>query len=337
LTKEILFKERIRAEILKILSGYSFRERGRSPRIIIMIPWIWGDVVTLEIDQPVYEADPFWFKDVYGIKTINLPYALLLLKLDFGAEITIVTKTPEKKDSGYGAYAPDIRRMLDFLDEIGCNIFLNDKFHAKLLLSNDLAILGSMNLSNKALDPSREQEEIAVSIDSLSSLSRLEAFARELIEQSTPNSYTYMANDWWGKHPCPIQTKLTRGWIYENIVYDYFNEKFGRETRRGGNVRYGDSFSEFLRIDLLKENAGSSMYEIAKDLSCNLNDFYFGAIRRYLQPSRFDYDKNTQYSLLYTILGYRGKIDMNDVAMFFEERLARKQMPEIKPILCPIE
>jgi hypothetical protein len=283
----------------------------------------------------VFEADPLWFKHVYGIKTINLQYALLLLKLDFGAEITVVTHSPDK--SNYGEYAPQVGRLLDFLDEIGCSIFLNDKFHAKLLLSNDLAILGSMNLSNKALDPSREQEEIAVSIDSLSDLSRLEKSARELIEQSVPCSHTHEANDWSRKRPCPILIKLTRGWIYANIVYDYFGEKFERDTQRGGAVRIGDSFSEFLRIDLLKKDSNSSMYELVKELSCHLNDFYSSAIRRYLQPSRFAYDRETSYSLLHTNLGYRGKIDINEVVAFFEEKLARKQIPEIKPILCPIE
>jgi len=37
------------------------------------------------------------------------------------------------------------KTLLDFLDEIGCEIFVNPKLNSKLLLANDLALLGSFN------------------------------------------------------------------------------------------------------------------------------------------------------------------------------------------------
>jgi len=37
------------------------------------------------------------------------------------------------------------KTLLDFLDEIGCEIFVNRKLNSKLLLANDLALLGSFN------------------------------------------------------------------------------------------------------------------------------------------------------------------------------------------------
>jgi hypothetical protein len=333
MTIQILFKGRIRAEILKILSGYSFRLRGSAPRIYIIMPWIWGDKVTLEIDEEVIKEDENWFRDVYEISSINLPYALLLLKLDFGAEINIVTRPPDYE--AYKERAPEIRKFLDFLDEIGCKIFLNNKFHSKLLLSNDLAILGSMNLSKSALDPFYGQEEIGVSIDDLSNLKLLENYAVGLIEQSKPDSYTYDAERWPWQRPCPIQAKITRGWLYERIVVSYFGKFFYREFAVRGTIRIGDSFSEFLRLDLLKDKANSSSYDLANDVGRNLDAFYSKAILQYLKPTRHINDED-MYSLLYTDLGYQGKIDVDKVVDFLEKRLARRHVPEVLPMTCPI-
>jgi hypothetical protein len=130
MTTRILLKNRIRAEVLKVLSGFCFVERHREiPCIIILSPWISN--VQLDIDKEFLKSDKFHFGRDYGIRSINLPYALLLLKVEFGAHIIIVTLPPTERNYN-SSLVSYVRNLLDFLDEIGCARELSSKTFTEL-------------------------------------------------------------------------------------------------------------------------------------------------------------------------------------------------------------
>ena len=309
MTVKILLKDQIRAQVLKILSGFCFRERHpTNPKIQILSPWI--SDVQLEIDAEVFELDALWFGLDYGIRSINLPYALLLLKLDFGANIDIVTLPATERN--YGDRASWVRNLLDFLDEIGCSIFINPDLHSKLILSNDLALVGSFNLSKSAL---YDREEIGVSIDDMSNLNVLEQYADNLIHSSTPYGHTVRAYSHFAS--LPIDAKVTRGWLYEEIVKEYFGKPFLPRTL----------FDEFL-IDHIIDAKVYYLDDVVKELALDLDAFYVKAITTYLETAHQSKEKKLQY--LKSQFDYKGEYEIGKVLDFLKTKLAREHIPKLR-------
>ena len=187
MTLKLLLGDDIRSQVLRILSGACFfKRRPEFRELYILSPWIsdveieLSELSSLKDDDWTIE----WFTD-YNIKSINLPYALLLLKLHEGIEVNIVTLPPNEMNYHEGLVRA--KTLLDFLDEIGCNIFVNPKLHSKLLLANDLALLGSFNLSTSAL---YNREEIGVSIDDLDNLEKLWKYCMKVVQESERYGYS---------------------------------------------------------------------------------------------------------------------------------------------------
>jgi hypothetical protein len=107
MTSLVFFPGEVRSQILRFLSGHCFEEKtAQWPAIAILSPFI-GDIL-LEIDEQVYEMDEQFYGVDYGIKSINLPYALLLLKL-YGTDVTLITLPPTS------ARAQNISNHLNFI------------------------------------------------------------------------------------------------------------------------------------------------------------------------------------------------------------------------------
>jgi len=314
MTSKILLKDRIRAEVLKVLSGYCFRERHtRIPRIIILCPWITN--VQLEIDKEVLKSDELFFGWDYGIRSINLPYALLLLKIELGAYIAIVTLPPTERNYNI-SYVSYVRNLLDFLDEIGCNILVNSSLHSKLILSNDLALIGSFNLSKAAL---YDKEEIGISIDDLSNLKILEKYANGVITSSTPYGYTIRltrpfiieAGEREFIDDRLVTNKVTRGWLYDQVAEQYFPNIPERNYM-------------FLKDDSLTKSIYSS--KIVKELASDLNTFYVKALLKYLRSPN---EKDRKMSYLKERFNYQGNYEIGKILTFLKNKLARANVPKI--------
>ena len=145
MTTKIISNDRIRAEMFQIFSGYQQR-LCEFPKIYVLSPWI--SDVQLTIDADVLSLDESWFGLDCGIFSINLAYAMLLVKLVFGAEINIVTNDPSKDERYRGReYSQRAFDLIDFLDEVGCRVFLARNLNSTLILTNDLALSGSFDLS----------------------------------------------------------------------------------------------------------------------------------------------------------------------------------------------
>jgi hypothetical protein len=129
------------------------------------------------MDEQFYGLD-------YGIKSINMPYALLLLKL-YGTDVTLITLP--LTEANYGKKASFRRRLLDFLDEIGCNIYVNLNLNSKLTLANDLALIGPVDLSKPDLC---NLEEIGMTMDDEANLRMLRQYVHGVISHSTPHGFT---------------------------------------------------------------------------------------------------------------------------------------------------
>jgi len=184
MTVKILLGDKIRNELLKVLSGISFWERHKeSPRLYVFSPWISNVEIEFGDLRPVNNREKRIFVDYFGIKSINLPYALLLRKLHQGVEVNIIALPPTEKYYFTSQYASKVKVLYDFLDEIGCNVFVNPNLHTKLILANDLALLGSFNLSKSAL---YDREEIGVSIDDFDNLRMLDNYALKTMYSSQP-------------------------------------------------------------------------------------------------------------------------------------------------------
>jgi len=324
MTLNILLKKQIRYEILKILSGYCFRERqSRNPRIYILSPWVTD--AKIEIDPEfIYELDWKGYPQEYRIRSINFPYALLLLKLGFGAEINFVTHPPEdrlyKGGKGRRTRTQEIRTLLDFLDEIGCHIFLEPRFHSKLILSNDLAVVGSMNLTSRALEDFwvpvfGPQEEIGVSIDDLANLKLLESYAKEVIRSSTPYGHTYRADH--QERLGPVE-KATRGWLYQQIVVNYLSPFYQTIA----------PFHAFLKNHPdLRDILNLSMYDVAKIASSNLEAFYSRAVQQFISAPRAN--KKQISSFFGNWLGYWDELEIGKVLSFLKTKLVREHIPKV--------
>lgn len=274
-----------------------------------MSPWI--SDVELQIDDAVRALDDLWFGLDYGIASINLPYALLLLRLDFGATIEIVTLPPNEENYGDSAYFH--QQLLEFLDEIGCNVYLNKSLHSKLILSNDSALIGSFNLSKSAL---YDREEIGISLDDIGNLAILDDYARKIIQSSVPYGYAANAHMETKLLDEPLPSKTTRGILYQNIVWIYHDHS-GLDSYDYGN---------FLRDGVGIEGIYSK-YIVAR-LASDLEDFYVKALLAYLQPptamSLNEDNVEKKLGRLNSILGYTGKFDLEEITNFIKARFARQ-------------
>lgn len=317
MTTKIVFKEQIRSQVLKVLSGYCFNERRPEiPSIDIISPWISN--VQLEISEDVYKLDELFFGQDYGIASINLPYALLLLKLDFDATITIVTLPPTKRY--YNDRWQVAENLLDFLDEIGCIIYVNPNLHSKLILSNDVALIGSFNLSIPAL---YGREEIGIHIDDMENLKILEGYVSEVIQSSKrygvciqERKRIYRGME-FGKGL--VTTKVTRGWLLRDIAHQCY-----------GGIHLPPDIHEFLFYHF----GTIYTFEIAKKVASNLEAFYTKAILAYFQSK--DYSDEERLEYLRRRFGYDGKHELGEISDFLKTKFARDHIPKITPKIIPV-
>jgi hypothetical protein len=317
---EIIFKDKIRSQVLKVLSGYCFRERHRDyPNLYLLSPWI--SDVQLNIDDDVYKLDELWFGLDYGIQSINLSYALLLLRLQFGADLYIVTLPPNVKN--YGDSASYHSTVLDFFDEIGCNVYVNQDLHAKLILSNDLALLGSFNLSKAAF---YDREEICVSLDDISNLKILDEYVKNIIESSAP--YGYSANlDPCERFPKDLShpKKITRGWLYDEIVGEYF------DTIRPDTLEY----DEFLKDHIGTESFYSD--GVISEVASDLERFYTRAVVKLLEARGKNKRPLRHPHFLGSNIDFQVETKLEDVTVLLHELLARPHFPKIPLRMKPIQ
>jgi len=251
LTIEIISGSEIRSKILEILLGHYFEKRNSQyPSLYLLSPWI-SDVEIEYCGSKIHS----------GIQSINLAYSLFLIKLFFGTEISIVTRPLDS--SNYTKNLHYVRLLLEFLDEIGCNIFINPYLHAKLIMSNDLALLGSFNLSKSAL---YDNDELAVSVNDLDNLDKLEKYAKDIIQISEPYGFSNV----YHIHPDyrERQYKFTRGWLLDRLV----KELIWREDKY--------TFIHIYNRFLFK---GKSFSEDLKLASSNLDEFYMSSIENLLR------------------------------------------------------
>ena len=313
MTTKIIAKEEIRAHVLKVLSGYSFRERKlHSPKITILSPWI--SDVQLEIDKGVFELDTLWFGLDYGIASINLSYALLLLRLDFGAEIEIVTLPPTQENYGDGAYYR--QRLLEFLDEIGCQVYIHSELHSKLILSNDSALLGSFNLSKSAL---YNREEIGVSIDDIGNLKILEKYVKGVVQSSIPYGISPKLTQFSSRFET-LSDQLTRGKLFEMIIRHHYG-RFQVDS---------DEYGNFIR-DQIGLKGIYSKY-IIQEIASDLEEFYTKALLTVIKPSTRYYDPDRDYGLrkFRELVNFQGEFNSENLVQFMKRQYGRTQIPKIK-------
>jgi hypothetical protein len=307
MTTKTIPNDQIRSEIFKILSGYWQRLR-ETPKIYILSPWI--SDVQLETDADVLKLDELWFGLDYGIFSINLAYAILLVKLVFGTEINIVTRDPAIEEKFRGKeYAQTAYNLLDFLDEIGCRVFLNSSLLSTLILCNDVALAGSFDLSK----PVYGEEEIGTSLNDPDDMKILEKRALDTIDSSTPYGYTvHVAHT-----GSSIVAKATRGWLFEMIAEHYF-PKASLSKRDCSNI-------------FLTEHIGTkSVYlnGMVKEVAPDLDTFYIKAILQALMDGEArSIERNFRF--LSTLLDYKGHMEISEVMNFLEAKFAREHVPKI--------
>jgi phosphatidylserine/phosphatidylglycerophosphate/cardiolipin synthase-like enzyme len=316
MTTKIISREDIRAHILKVLSGYCFRQRqSQNPKICILSPWI--SDVQLEINPEVFASDDLWFGLDYGIASINFAYALLLLRLQFGAKIEVVTLPPNEKNYGESAFFH--QQLLQFLDEIGCDIYLNSDLHSKLILSNDSALLGSFNLSQAAL---YNREEIGVVLDDIGNLATLDDYVKTVISSSVPYGYSPNAHKirLFPDEKPPL--KITRGILYEQIIFSYY----------GYEALEPYTYNEFLQ-DMVGVDGIYSKYVVA-NLAVDLERFYIRSLLTYLQPPKpisLNEDSNEKKLCeLRSRFDYQGKFNLEEITTFLKSKLVRDHFPKIE-------
>lgn len=315
MTIQLLFGDKIRSEVLKILSGECFYiRRPYLPRLYILSPWIsdvdieFSDLYILKEKEKVVKEEKiesFLFLD-YNIKSINLPYALLLLKLHGGTEVNIVTLPPNKMNLDPD-YLPKVKALLDFLDEIGCNMFVNSKLHSKLLLANDLALLGSFNLSSSAL---YYREEIGVSINDLDNLESLTSYCWKVISESQLYGHSSLLRRGriWDEMKAHTP-RITRGWLLDGMIKSAFNIEEGRE-------RYGEFFDVTGGYD-----------KFIKSYAHDLNLFYLMNLRRLISSTEpWIEGKNW----VKRVFDYKGDSSPDSIMEFLNSKFARKTVPDIK-------
>lgn len=199
MTTKVILADEIGSRIHGIFAGEHFLlGYGIEPRLYILSPWI----SNVNIKGKIPKMSSMSPQICYTFESIDLAHAILLARLLFDAEVNLVTKPPNEETYSNPAY---VRSLLDFLDEIGCSVLVNDNLHSKMLLTRMIGIVGSLNLTKSAL---YAREEIAVSIDDLENLSILEDYANDVVKESEPYGYTAYG----GK-----REKVTRGWLYHRL------------------------------------------------------------------------------------------------------------------------
>lgn len=305
----IIIKDEIRSHVLKVLSGYCFTERKPNfPKISILSPWI--SDVQLEINREILKSDELFFGLDYGILSINLPYALLALRLDFGADITLVTRPPTKKN--YDNPSPH-RELLDFLDEIGCNVYINPDLHSKLILSNDLALVGSFNLTIPALSG---REEIGVCIDDISNLKVLENYAYGVVAISRIHGYSAQNLSYLKSRS--TTSNLTRGLLFEEIVRADFQ-------LRGLDYDPYETHQEFIFFYFKTIYTQDVMKKVASDLET----FYTNSLLAFLNSK--SHSRQQRLRFLRQRFNYQGKHEVDEISDFLYTLLARDHIPKISP------
>ena len=320
MTVQILLGDKIRSELLKILAGMSFEQRDKeNPCLYILSPWISDVPIEFSDLKSLDEWDELFLVGDYGIKSINLPYALLLVKIHRGAEVNIIARPPTEEHYFHNPqYASRVKILYDFLDEIGCNIFVNPDLHAKLIFSNDLALLGSFNLTKAALC---DKEEIGVSINDLDNLSLLEDHSKGIVFRSQLYGYSSPLNWGWffdSKEEVPDEVrierqkkrkdKITRGWLFEYMMKTLHHPSYHR-------YMYGDFFNVTSRED-----------KDIKSYCSNLNLFYLTNFRRLLSEKP-DWMKSIDFK---DFFDYEGEESMDSCLEFINEKFARKNIPSIR-------
>lgn len=347
MTIKLLFHDEIRSHVLKILSGECLYERRpQTPQLYILSPWIsdvdieFGD---LYIQKEKERAEnSFLFLD-YNIKSINLPYALLLLKLHSGAEVNIVTLPLEEMNVSPN-YLPKVKTLFEFLDEIGCNVFVNSKLHSKLLLANDLALLGSFNLTSSALF---NREEIGISINDLDNLNLLESYCYGVIYESQRYGYSSLLNygspedrkfespsyvegmtlkeydallkRWSGSEDARIlserqlsrRNRIPRGYLLHEMIKAAYPALIGNEP-------YGEFF-----------NVTGGYDKFIKSYASDLNLFYLMNLRR-LISSVFAPAQATGKDWVKMFFGYEGGESTDSIMEFLSSKFVRKTVPNVK-------
>jgi len=307
MTTKIIPNDRIRAEMLQILSGY--RQRlCEFPKIYVLSPRI--SDVQLTIDADVLGLDESWFGLDCGIFSINLAYAMLLVKLLFGAEINVVTNDPRKCEKhASGEYSQRAFNLIDFLDEVGCRVYLARNLHSTLILTNDLALYGSFDLSKSEV---YDESEGCTLTNDPNNIKTLEKHALAAISSSTPYGYTARA-----VHPASsIIAKATRGWLYEMIAEHYFPK---------ANFSKRDSTYTFLTEHI---GTKSAYFDgMIKEVASDLDAFYVNAILQALMDGE-ERSIERNFRFLKT-LGYKGKMEIEEVMNFLKTKLARDHIPKI--------
>lgn len=306
------------------------------PTLYILSPWI-SDVIIefsdlyLSKEMEREEGDPMFYFD-YNIKSINLAHALSLLKLHNGVKVNLVT-LPFNKMSVSPNYLRKTEKLLDFLDEIGCNIFFNTNLHSKLLLANDLALLGSFNLTSSAL---YYREEIGVSIDDIGNLNTLEKYCIQVVHASEPYGYSSSLSTWGSildntkKLPIEVMKErrsrrrdmITRGWLLDKMLDKVYQNPFPSE-------RYGDFFWVTSEDD-------KRLRSYARDLS----SFYSQSLRKIVSGphkevkgysvAEKEAERSRAYSWVKNYFGYKGDESTNSILEFLNSKFARKSVPDIE-------
>jgi hypothetical protein len=356
-TVNLLFGDEIRSHVLKILSGECvFVRRSLYPKLYILSPWI-SDVVIDFSDRYVSKevrefeekgkVESFLILD-YNIKSINLPYALLLFKLHGACneyqnipEVNIVTLPPD--ESNYSPdYLPRVKTLLDFLDEIGCNVFVNSKLHSKLLLANDLALLGSFNLSSSALLYNRE--EIGVSINDLDNLENLEAYCLKVLSESERYGHTSLLN--YGKRR--EKSEIERDWHLTELLAEAMGKPPSLEREARIKELLDQSTDLFQKnvyspkngitrgwlLDLMIGNAYRGGYgeflfitggydKAIKSYATDLNLFYLMSLRRLITSPEGK-------SLVVNQFKLKDDESTDSIMKFLNNKFARKTVPNIR-------
>jgi hypothetical protein len=279
----------------------------RIPKIYVLSPWI--SDVQLTIDDDVLALDEPWFGLDCGIFSINLAYEMLLVKLVFGAEINIVTNDPLKDEKYRGReYSQRAFNLIDFLDEVGCRVFFARDLHSTLILTNDLALSGSFDLSKSE---AYDENENGILINDLDDIKTLEKHAIDAINSGTPYGYTARAVHAGSS----IVAKATRGWLYEMIAEHYFPK---------AHFSKRDSSYTFLTECIGTKSVcfDGMIREIASDLET----FYVNAILQALMGGENrSIERNCGFL---PALDYRCKMEFEEVMNFLETKLAREHVPE---------
>lgn len=324
MTTRVLFGDDIRSMVLRIFSGeYLYETYPSYPRLFILCPWIsdvdlqFSELFLSEEERRLKEPGYSYAFVDYNIKSINLPYALLLLKLHSGADINIVTLPPKEPhyDSDYMAR---IVTLLDFLDEIGCNIFVNDKIHSKIMFADKIALIGSFNLTSSAL---YYREEIGVSVDDEDNLLRLERYCCDVIQESGLYGYSSLLK--WGDTLGKTinRDQITRGYFLDYMIRNAFPVE-------EGSVKYGEFF-----------NVGGGYDDYIKLYAQDLENFYFSSLDKLilgkydeiwvsLDGRKLSTDLGTK--CVQSFFGIDNSYSSEELLIFTCEKFARRKIPDIK-------